>query len=40
MLCSVVMFDLVDLFKIDTNEVVAKYFDLKGQETYNSPLSD
>ena len=34
------MFDLVDLLKIDTNEVVNKYFDVKGQETFISPLSD
>ena len=27
MLCSVVMFDLVDFLKIDTNKVIHKYFD-------------
>ena len=40
MLCSIVMFDLVDLFKIDTNRIIAKYFDIQREGTYNSPLSD
>ena len=40
MLCSIVMFDVVDFFKIDKDEFISKYFDVKKQEIFKSPLSD